>query len=354
VFSPDGRRVVTASDDQTARIWNADAPALDSQIKWLEAAQFDPLPSTERILLGLPHPPDVRQWSVDRTKCDESAAAPYDPDRRAPGLMVVQIVPAIAAGVCEIDHGSAWNRARSVYQHGRVMMASGNFTAAKRDFEAAIARGYRSAQIELAMLLSRPSAGMLDLLRSIPLYERAWHDGVTIAAFELGHLYEEGVGGDGAARDRRLAPNKVQAEFWYQRAADANEPNALARVAEQEGVAALSAESAAEKNSHLLESFKYYAAAAEVARSEDWPDDAWRDWRYRRASLARLLEREGMMQQVADGYLRDRNRHVPPPPKIWQRLRSLFGMHNQARDYEFNATVRNSPTTGTPVAPLAR
>jgi hypothetical protein len=50
----------------------------------------------------------------------------------------------------------------------------------------------------------------------------------------------------------------------------------------------------------MLESFKKYAAATEFARREDWPDDAWRNWRYRRASLARLLAREGMMHQSAD------------------------------------------------------
>jgi len=29
----------------------------------------------------------------------------------------------------------------------------------------------------------------------------------------------------------------------------------------------------------------------------------WRNWRYRRATLARLLAREGMMQQMGDAYI---------------------------------------------------
>jgi hypothetical protein len=37
---------------------------------------------------------------------------------------------------------------------------------------------------------------------------------------------------------------------------------------------------------------------------EDWPDDAWRDWRYRRASLARVLALAGMMREVAQEYTR--------------------------------------------------
>jgi hypothetical protein len=56
------------------------------------------------------------------------------------------------------------------------------------------------------------------------------------------------------------------------------------------------------RNADLLQAFRLYAAAAERAHKEDWPDDAWKHWRYRRASLARLLAQDGLMQQVADGY----------------------------------------------------
>ena len=44
------------------------------------------------------------------------------------------------------------------------------------------------------------------------------------------------------------------------------------------------------------------AGAAPRAQVEDWSDDAWKDWRYRRPRLARLLAREEMMAQVADAY----------------------------------------------------
>jgi hypothetical protein len=52
----------------------------------------------------------------------------------------------------------------------------------------------------------------------------------------------------------------------------------------------------------LLTAFARYAAAAEEARHEDWPDDTWRSWRYRRASLARVLARDGFMYDVASTY----------------------------------------------------
>ena len=298
VFSPDGLRVLTASADKTARIWDTRAPALETQIGWVRAAQFDPLPSTARFQLGLPIPADVRQWPVNPSKCDEAAAAPYDPDRRAQGVMLDQIVPDVALGACG-DDGRGSDKARSLFQHGRVEMASHRFADARRDFDAARSLGYRAAQVELAMILSRPSSAIPDVAQAISLYEHAWGDGVTIAAFYLGSLYEHGVGPIGRYA---LAPDDKRAWFWYQKAADAGEPNALARFGERDDGAAFSMEDLEKRKSFWLSSFKYYATAAERARIEDWPDDAWRSWRYRRASLARLLARERMEQEVAEVY----------------------------------------------------
>jgi eukaryotic-like serine/threonine-protein kinase len=324
-FSPDGERIVTASNDNTARIWESYAPALDIQIGWADAARFDALSSTERFQLGLPSPSGVRQWPLDKTKCDESAAAPYDPDRRASGVMLDQIVADIAVGACTNVEGKPDDRARSSYQHGRTLMASSDFAAARRDFEDALAGRYRSARIDLGMMLSQPAAGMLDVPRAISLYEQAWHDGVTIAAFELGNLYEHGVSRAGGKSEYSLATDDARAWSWYQKAADAGQPAALARFAERAEAAASSAESAAKKNAYWLEAFRFYAAAAERARGEDWPSDAWRNWRYRQASLARLLAREGMMQDVAEAYRGVRDRYAPPPG-LWERLVSFVGM----------------------------
>ena len=152
------------------------------------------------------------------------------------------------------------------------------------------------------MLLSQPSAAMLDVPHAVSLYEQAWNRGVTIAAFELGSLYEQGVSRAGTKDEPLLAPDQARAWFWYQKGADAGEPNALARLAQRDDGAAFLAEGTGKKVSHWLDSFRHYTAAAERARNEAWPDEAWRDWRYRRASLARLLSREGMTQQVADAY----------------------------------------------------
>jgi hypothetical protein len=133
---------------------------------------------------------------------------------------------------------------------------------------------------------------------------------VPIAAFVLGHLYEVGVSGLHAVAQDKFQPDLAKAWTWYKQGADAGEPNALA-------------ETDIEKRAGLLlQAFSNYAAAAERARDGDWPDEAWRQWRYRRATLARLLAREGMMQQVADAYQTVRDRWSAQSLTVWQIIKT--------------------------------
>jgi TPR repeat protein len=259
----------------------------------------------------------VRQWPTDKSKCDEAAAAPYDPDRHAPGVMIDQIVADIAVGVC----GDGDDRTRSMYQLGRALMAGGKFPTAARDLDQALTRGYRAAAVDLAMLLSQKPGGMQDVSRALSLYERAYSSGIAIAAFHLGALYEHGVQRPGGG-EYWLAPDAALAWTWYRKAADAAEPDALARFAERADEAAFSEPDPAKRNAYRLDSFRHYAAAAERARIEDWPDEAYRTWRYQRASLARLLANEGMMQDVADAYDEVRQ-HYAPRRTMRDRLISL-------------------------------
>ena len=117
---------------------------------------------------------------------------------------------------------------------------------------------------------------------------------MTLAAFELGSLYEHGAGA-GSVDD-------AQAWSWYRRGADLAEPHALARYGQRELQAARTASDAPERRRHQLAAFGFYASAAERARREGWPDEAWRDWRLQRASLARLRALDGGMQEVATAY----------------------------------------------------
>jgi WD40 repeat protein/serine/threonine protein kinase len=302
-YSPGGTQIVTASNDTTARIWNARVQGdLAAQILWYRSAETDPLAEVDRAPLGLPPDPRARVWSTEGSGCDQAAAPVYDPDRLTPGVLPANIAVDIAKPVCLAEISKPQHDARSDYQMGRTLAAAGDASGARQQFETAVARAYRAARIDLADLLVNASAGKLDAGRAVSLYEQAWQEGVPIAAFSLGHLYEHGVPADATLASAAVARDEPKAWQWYQKGADAGEPNALARLAEREETIALAQTDRLKRDAQLLQAFALYAAAAEHARDEDWPDDAWKHWRYRRASLARLLAQEGMMQQVADAY----------------------------------------------------
>ena len=301
VFSADGRSVLTASDT-TARIWDASAQPLEVQIDLTEATQFDPLSDQEQFRLGLPHDAEVREWPAVASKCDQAAAAAYDPDRRAAGVLPTQLAPEIALAACTNARSDSKSAARFVYQHGRAAMAKGDIQAALRDFEQATADGYRVAGVDLAALLLQRSGGKPDVARAISLYERAWKDGVAVAAFNLGSLYEHGLSGGVDQGEPLLAADARKAWSWYESGVAAGEPNSLARFAARASRSALAESDSIRRNADLLESFRYYAAASDRARRENWPDDAWKSWRYRKASIARVLVRAGLAEQVVEAY----------------------------------------------------
>jgi WD40 repeat protein/TPR repeat protein len=301
-FSPDGARVVSSSDDFTARVWDTRTLPVAVQISWAQAAQFDPLSDTDRYQLGLAARADAPRWPAERSRCDSAAAAPYDPDRRAGGVMLEQLATDIALAACQQPADDApLAEARRRYQLGRARMAAGDVVAARQEFEAAVQAGYRSARIELAMLLSQPGSAQLDVPQTLTLYRQAWNDGISIAGFELGRLYEAGVPGAGA---NHLSADPEQAAAWFRKAAAAGQPHALAHLGEQAEAASVAAASMQRRNVLLLEAFDDYAAAAEQAARADWPEESWRLWRYRRASLAHLLAHAGLAQQVAEAYQR--------------------------------------------------
>jgi TPR repeat protein len=300
-YSPDGSYIVTASSDHTARIWAArESARLEDQILWDSSAQTDPLSEVDRAELGLPRDSRARAWPTQGSACDRAAASVYDPDRLTPGVLMENVNGDIAYSACSAEIGKPRHAARADYQMGRTLVARGDANAGQQQFEMAARRGYRAARVDLADLLSDASAGKPDPGRAASLYEQAWDGGVLIAAFKLGRLFENRVQSANAAR--AFDTDTPKAWLWYQKGADVGEPNALARFAERNENDALTAADPSKRNAQLLQAFEFYAAAVESAHDEDWPDDAWRHWQYRRASLARLLALEGMMQQVADAY----------------------------------------------------
>ena len=320
-YSPDGTRIVTASFDQSARIWDATVPAdLASQILWDASAVTDPLPDNDRTELGLPADSGATMASsTEPSACDQAAAAIYDPDRVTHGALLESITVGIANSACSAETAKPEHAPRADYEMGRALLAKGDASGARRQFEIAVTRNYRAARIDLADSLVGSSTGKRDFDRAVSIYEQAWADGVLIAAFRLGHLFEYGVrSADAAARVFDIDSSKAWS--WYQKGADAGEPHALARLAGRDEKDALAQTDPQRRNAELLKAFSHYTAAAERARKEDWPDGAWKNWRYRRATLARLLANMGMTQQVADAYAAMLDKRTPPPSTSWWRL----------------------------------
>ncbi len=306
-FSPDGARIVTTSFDHTARIWDARVPAeLEAQILWDSAAQTDPLPDADRTQLGLPPDPHRRNWDTEGSACDQAAAAIYDPDRITPGILQASINADIANSACSEDIRGREHAARSDYEMGRALFAMGKTKDAKKQLDLAVSKGYRAARIDLAQLLVSTSTNKVDIEVAVALYERAWKEGVPFAAFELAYFYEH-----------EPRPDLSKAWPWYQKGADAGEPNALARFAERAETAAMTESDPKNTDAGLLDAFRYYAGAAQFAHDEDWPDEAWKHWRYRRATLARLLANDGLMPQVAAAYAAVLDRTTLRPQTPW-------------------------------------
>ncbi len=317
-YSPDGMRIVTASEDKTARIWEGRVPAtLDDQIAWDAAAQTDVLSDVDRTRLGLPADARTTTRSSQGSACDQAAAAFYDPDRLASGAAQPDINADIANPACAAEAAQPRHSVRSDFQWGRALLAKHDVPGARRQFEFAVSKGYRAAGIDLGDLLLDRTAGVVDPQRAVSLYEKAWRDGLPIAAFALGHLYEAGVPGAGV----KFQPDPAQAWAWYQKGADAGEPTALARFGKADEQNALTVQDPLKAHALLLRAFRFYAPAAERAHDEDWPDEAWRSWRHRRATLARLLAREGMMGQVADAYTSVREQMISHRPTLWEQIK---------------------------------
>jgi TPR repeat protein len=191
---------------------------------------------------------------------------------------------------------------RTVYQTGRALAAKGDVNGAVHDFELALSQGYAAAGIDLARQLTRENVHSLDPARAVSLYEQAWRRGLSIAAFDLGQLYERGLPAPVTTGGRTFPTDPTKAWLWYRRGADAREPNALARFASREAQRAASESPGQVREDLLLEAFRLYAQAAARAQEQGWPEEVWRTWRYHRASFARVLARDGLMQEVADAY----------------------------------------------------
>ena len=164
-------------------------------------------------------------------------------------------------------------------------------------------RSTRRLRVKVCSFCPTPAPRATCAPPSTPTSERA--------AFRRGSLYESSA----------VSAEVAEAWLWYQKGVDVGEPNALVRFAERDERNALTEADPSRRNALLLHAFTRYAATAVRAHEEDWPDDAWKNWRYRRATLARLLAGEGMMQQVGDAYSKVLEQR-PLESTLWEKIRN--------------------------------
>src|SRR6185437_8853394 len=241
--SPDGRRIVTASADRTARVWDA---------------------TTGKQL-------------VELSGHEDSVS---DAEFSADGLRIVTASRDRSVRVWE----SATGRALAVFNGHDEEVETAAFSP---DGSRVISASYDD------------TARVWDA-RIAPLGQQlAWAE---------------------AAQFDPLAPNlRAAAEFPSTAAGAAGAPSgaiepagayALAREGEAAEGASLGARTESEREADLLRAFGLFAEAEASAERAGWANDVSLRWRYRQASLARVLASRGMMSQVAQLYTRTpRQRH---------------------------------------------
>ena len=143
------------------------------------------------------------------------------------------IVADVANSACSPEVAESRNSPRMVYERGRALLAKHDVTGAKRQFELAVSAGYRAARVDLANLLIDASAGITILhVRCRSTSRRGTGCLSPPSSWDI--FTNTGVYGSRAAGNVLLARDLAKAWSWYQKGADAGEPNALARFAERD------------------------------------------------------------------------------------------------------------------------
>jgi WD40 repeat protein/serine/threonine protein kinase len=338
-FSPDGQHIVTASYDHTARIWDASAGRellrLVGHSDDLESAAFSP---DSRRVITASSDGSARIWDAATGRellrlvghTDVVGTAVFSPDGRL-------VVTASDDGTARIWDAATGRELTQIRGHkGRVLDAEFS-PDGRRIVTASQDRTVRVWDVETA--------------RAIMLYRG--HEGeIETAAFSADGRRIVSASADGTARVWDARPVTLEQQLAWAEAAQfdeltsrdrlalglaaeartrvspkSHEPDALARRGAEADEAALRAATGTDRNARWLDAFRFFAAAAARAEDEGWPPEVWSSWRYRRASLARLLARAGMMAEVADGYERIRGQIAPPPPTVWERMSGWIGAH---------------------------
>jgi WD40 repeat protein len=322
VFSPDGARIVTASADGTARLWDAETGALLDVLQGHTGPVHNARVSPDRVhivtasadktarlwdvwplltmdtvayakitaLRALSHeeegslclteadPATGEKYGTDddpAAVCDQLAANPFDPRKRAPGILFDAIDAEGAVLACRVAVETAPDEARLCYQLGRALDRADKREEAVLFIRTAAEKGYPAAHNDLGFRYENGSGVAKDNAEALRRYRQAAEGGYAPAFFHEGRLYWEGAGTEA---------DRAEAVRWFKRGANQGDPFSHRRLAELY-------ETGDNLPQNLEEAVLHYALATRLFELAGAAPDAVVS-RARRGSLARLLPPE--------------------------------------------------------------
>jgi TPR repeat protein len=150
-------------------------------------------------------------------QCDRMAGSPYDQNRN-PAYSPVSIaeIGTEAVTACRIAFEATGNP-RYAFQLGRALNKTEQADEAMTAYESAVNADYSAAKVNLGMLLGR----LGDTETEFKMYSEAAKTGNTLAAYNLGVAYRDGLG---------VEPDPKQSLHWFEAAAAAGDDTAAFNI----------------------------------------------------------------------------------------------------------------------------
>lgn len=163
-------------------------------------------------LLALTVSPDAAERtnlmlaSVQQGDCDRLAGSPYDQQRNGDFAPVnIADIGGQAVEACRMAFDTTGNP-RFAYQLGRALNSVDEPDQAMNAYNTAVSDGYAAAMVNYGMLMGR----LGDDKAEFAYYQKAADSGNTLAAYNLGVAYRDGLG---------TQPDVDKALKWFEKAA---------------------------------------------------------------------------------------------------------------------------------------
>ena len=281
-FSPDGARIVTASGDKTARLWGVWPLLTADTVAYAEIAGLRTLSRDERASLFLieadtgPGQPQATASTEDPSVgCDLLAGNPFDPLKHGPGVPFDRIDAENAVSACRTAVSAVPSEPRFRYELGRALQRANKTEEAAAAYQAASEKGYPCAKNNLGLLYKAGTGVAKDEAEALVQIRRAADGGCVTAFYSVGVLYWDGIG---------TGIDHAEALRWFERGADHGDPFSHGRIAELYEIGdQLPQDLEKALFHHAIETRLFEAAGAAPDPAAAWA---------RRGSLARALPPE--------------------------------------------------------------